>query len=109
MPIILSFDIRAREPQASSVRMFARPIATNLEILPANGVNNMTQKRKSPGQDAPLGFKQAIARLIQSVPDDIADVGRRVARDAEEIERDTTDQFRDIKSGGRSFKRPFRP
>lgn len=83
--------------------------STEIKVLTDKGVNNMTQKRKTSADAGGLGFKQAIARLIRSVPNEIADVSQRVARDAEEIERDANEQFRDIKSGGRSFKRPFRP
>lgn len=55
-----------------------------------------------------LGFDEALARFIQTDPKDLADVHERVAREAEEFERDAKEHFNDIKSGGRKFKRPFR-
>lgn len=56
-----------------------------------------------------IGFDEALARLIQTDPKELADVHERVARDAEEIERDAKKHFKDIRAGGRNFKRPFRP
>ena len=56
-----------------------------------------------------LGFDEALARFIQTDPREVADVHERVARDAGEIERDAKKHFNDIRTGGRNFKRPFRP
>ena len=56
-----------------------------------------------------LGFDEALGRFIQTDPKELADVHERVAKDAEEIERDAKEHFRDIRAGGRRFKRPFRP
>lgn len=56
-----------------------------------------------------LSFDEALARFIQTDPKELADIHERVAKDAEEIERDAKEHFSDIRAGGRRFKRPFRP
>lgn len=56
-----------------------------------------------------LGFDEALARLIQTSPRELADFHGQLAKRAEEIEKDVEKQFADIKSGDRKFTRPFRP
>ncbi|MFN3818539.1 MAG: hypothetical protein ACK4R0_06030 [Blastomonas sp.] len=68
------------------------------------------RKKGKPDMDmSNLGFDEALARLIQTDPKEIANLHERVAKDAKEIESDAKEHFDDIKSGGRRFKRPFRP
>ena len=56
-----------------------------------------------------LGFDEALARLINTDPRQIADEHARVAGRIERVKRDVENQRRVIASGGRKFKRTFRP
>jgi hypothetical protein len=68
-----------------------------------------SKKRKPDMKMSNLGFDEALSRLIQTDPKELADFHERVAKDAEDIERDAKGHFRDIERGGRrTFKRPFR-
>jgi hypothetical protein len=71
----------------------------------------MTARKKKPKDmdSTILGFNEALDRLIITGTKELAGVRARVVKDAEEIERDAKEHFKDIKSGGRNFKRPFRP
>lgn len=52
--------------------------------------------------------KKAFARLFNKQADVLSESQRRVTEEAEDIERDAARHLDDIRSGGRSFKRPFR-
>lgn len=67
------------------------------------------RKRKPVIDISDLGFDEALTRFIQANPKELEDHHSRVVDRAEEIERDATEHFKDIKSGGRRAKRPFRP
>ena len=54
-------------------------------------------------------LRRAAARMIETQTDALLDSQRRVAEKAGELERDADKHFDDIRTGGRSFKRPFRP
>ncbi len=56
-----------------------------------------------------LGFDEALARLIQTDPQELADFHARVAKESEEVTRHVEQQTEDIRSGGRRFRKPFRP
>jgi len=68
------------------------------------------RKKGKPDMDmSNHDFDEALARLIQTDPKELAGLHERVTTDAKEIESDAKKHFDDIKSGGRRFKRPFRP
>ena len=69
----------------------------------------ISKKQKSAKNLLKLGFDEALARAIRTNPAELAEVHERVAKDAGEIERDAKQHFEDIRAGGRSFKRSFRP
>ena len=54
-------------------------------------------------------MKKAVVRLFDKQADALLETQRRVSEEAEEIERDAGRHLDDIRAGGRSFKRPFRP
>ena len=56
-----------------------------------------------------LGFDEALARLMQTKPDDLADAQARVAKRGREIRRNVRQQEDLIEAGGRIFSKPFRP
>lgn len=53
--------------------------------------------------------KKALLRLFGRQADILTEAERQVSQEAERIEEDADEHFRNIRSGGRRFKRPFRP
>lgn len=56
-----------------------------------------------------LGFDEALARLIQTDPEELTGMRERVAKEAEDVARYVEEQTADIRDGGRRFRKPFRP
>lgn len=56
-----------------------------------------------------MGFDEALARLIHIDQRELADFKERVSIEAKAVEKHVEEQTADIRSGGRRFRKPFRP
>lgn len=56
-----------------------------------------------------LGFDEALARLINADPRELAAMNEQVDRRVEKVKLDVEQQRKLIATGGRTFKRTFRP
>lgn len=69
----------------------------------------MTDKKKrEPALVLDMGFEEALARLVQTQPSEIADAHRRVMSAQEDVEKTVTERRDSIARGARRTNHRFR-
>ena len=68
----------------------------------------MTKKRKPDMDMSDLGFDEALARLIQTAPEEVADEAARLKREQEEVKAYVEERRDSIERGARRSSRRFR-